>query len=216
MKNEQITSKGYEATKNILFNFVLFCIAAFLSWLVIGLALKPSPHCAICSTTTQTATHKTAEQEDAGVQVANIPEQWGLDVFDNLTDRAGTKLSIPPQESPPFEPSPSPLIKLLGKYTVTAYCPCEKCCGKWANMPGPRVTANGHKIQDGDKFVAAPKNTPFNTWLYIKGYSNEPIMVLDRGGAIKGKRLDVFFPTHQEALNWGVKEIEVFEVQIRE
>lgn len=89
------------------------------------------------------------------------------------------------------------------EFRVTAYCPCEKCCGKWADG----VTASGHVIQTGDKFVAAPPEIPFGTVLDIPGYGTVP--VLDRGGVIKGKRLDVFFDTHQEALNWGVKHLIV-------
>ena len=80
---------------------------------------------------------------------------------------------------------------------VTAYCPCEYCCGDYADG----VTASGHVIQPGDKFVAAPGNYPFGTKLYIPGYGWTTVQ--DRGGAIQGNRLDVFFPTHAEALQWG-------------
>jgi 3D (Asp-Asp-Asp) domain-containing protein len=46
--------------------------------------------------------------------------------------------------------------------------------------------------------------------MLIPGYSNsQPVKVLDRGGAIKGNRLDVFFATHEEALEWGVQYLEV-------
>ena len=96
-------------------------------------------------------------------------------------------------------------------FRVTAYCPCPKCCGVWADG----YTASGHKIQPGDKFCAAPKHIPFGTMLDIPGYGVVP--VLDRGGAISGQRLDVFFgfdpnstcTPHQEALNWGVKHLNV-------
>ena len=43
--------------------------------------------------------------------------------------------------------------------------------------------------------------------LEIPGYGVVP--VLDRGGAIKGNKLDVFFPTHVEAQVWGVQELIV-------
>ena len=44
----------------------------------------------------------------------------------------------------------------------------------------------------------------------IPGYAEgKPVPVLDRGGAIKGNRLDVFFPTHQAALNWDRKTLTV-------
>lgn len=92
------------------------------------------------------------------------------------------------------------------KMRVTAYCPCEKCCGEYADG----VTACGHKIRKGDAFVAADKKYPFGSEIIIAGYNNsEPVKVLDRGGAIRGDRLDVFFHTHQEALKWGVKYLHV-------
>jgi len=89
---------------------------------------------------------------------------------------------------------------------VTGYCPCSKCCGEYADG----ITANGHKIQPGDTFVAADKRYSFGTEMVIEGYSNGQIIkVLDRGGAIRGNKLDAFFHTHQEALEWGVRYIDV-------
>ena len=89
---------------------------------------------------------------------------------------------------------------------VTAYCPCLKCCGKYSDG----VTACGHKIQPGETFVAADKGYPFGTEMIIAGYNNgKPVKVLDRGGAVRGDRLDIFFHTHEEALKWGVKYLDV-------
>ena len=89
---------------------------------------------------------------------------------------------------------------------VTAYCPCSRCCGQYADG----ITACGHVIQPGDTFVAADKRYAFGTKLIIPGYdSGRTVNVLDRGGAIKGNRVDVFFPSHQEALEWGVKYLDV-------
>ena len=89
---------------------------------------------------------------------------------------------------------------------VTAYCPCEKCCGKFSD----NVTSSGYIIGEGDRFVAAPEEYDFGTSVAIPGYSNDqPVLVRDRGGAIKGNTLDVFFDTHQEALEWGVKFLNV-------
>ena len=36
--------------------------------------------------------------------------------------------------------------------------------------------------------------------------------VEDRGGAIKGKRIDIYFESHEEAERFGVQYIEVFKV----
>ena len=64
---------------------------------------------------------------------------------------------------------------------VTAYCPCSKCCGQYADG----VTASGHKIEPGDTFVAADKRYSLGTEMVVPGYSNsQTVKVLDRGGAI--------------------------------
>lgn len=89
---------------------------------------------------------------------------------------------------------------------VTAYCACPKCCGKDAKG----ITACSYKIKEGDTFVAADKKYPFGSDVVIPGYNDgKPVEVLDRGGLIRGNRLDVFFPSHKEALKWGVKYLEV-------
>ena len=90
---------------------------------------------------------------------------------------------------------------------VTAYCPCVKCCGRGAHG----VTASGARItQNGGQFVAADTSVlPFGTKLVIPGYGSGPVEVLDRGGAIKGNRLDVFFPTHEQAKAFGRRWVEI-------
>jgi 3D (Asp-Asp-Asp) domain-containing protein len=89
---------------------------------------------------------------------------------------------------------------------VTGYCPCSKCCGKYADG----ITASNHKIISGDTFVAADKFHPFGTEMIIPGYNlGQPVKVLDRGSAIKGNRLDVFFHSHSQAQKWGVKNLDV-------
>jgi 3D (Asp-Asp-Asp) domain-containing protein len=91
---------------------------------------------------------------------------------------------------------------------VTAYCHCTKCCGK--NAHG--ITASGKDVKyNGGEFVAADTSIlPFGTKLSIPGYADaEPVEVIDRGGAIKGNHLDVFFPSHKEALKWGRRLVPV-------
>jgi len=95
---------------------------------------------------------------------------------------------------------------------VTAYCPCKKCCGPKAQG----LTASGKRINFNDGlFVAADKKVfDFHTRLKIPGYaSGQTVPVLDRGGAIKGNKLDVFFPTHAEALKWGRQKLAVSVVE---
>jgi 3D (Asp-Asp-Asp) domain-containing protein len=94
---------------------------------------------------------------------------------------------------------------------VTAYCPCPKCCGAGAiglTASGKRVTFNG------GRFVAADAALPFGTKLVVPGYNNgRSVEVADRGGAIRGNKLDVFFPTHDQATAWGRRWIAVTVVR---
>ena len=104
------------------------------------------------------------------------------------------------------------------KMRVTAYCPCKKCCETWANIPvssGKRKNASGHTIHVGDKFVAAPRNYPFGTEMVIEGYAGGKVVkVEDVGGAIKDNKLDLYFDTHDDALKFGRKDVNV-RVKIR-
>ena len=101
-----------------------------------------------------------------------------------------------------------PIIKIVPSerrtadlWRVTAYCSGSCCCGRFADG----ITASGKPAKG--KLIAAPKSIPFYTWIDIPGYGYAE--VLDRGGSIKGKRLDLLFPDHQSALNWGVQYLEV-------
>lgn len=85
------------------------------------------------------------------------------------------------------------------KFTATGYCPCEKCCGV-----ADGLTASGEYAK-ANHTVAMPKSYPFGTKIEIKGYGT--YIVEDRGGAIKGNKIDIFFNTHQEALNFGKKTV---------
>jgi len=97
------------------------------------------------------------------------------------------------------------IVKML----VTAYCPCSKCCGE--NAAG--ITASGKLVDYNDgHFVAADPSLHFGTKVIIPGYASSSVEVVDRGGAIKGNHIDVFFPTHEEALQWGKQTLNVIVV----
>lgn len=91
---------------------------------------------------------------------------------------------------------------------VTAYCACPKCCGPRAQG----ITASGRRVTfNGGRFVAADTRLlKFNTKLLIPGYAaGQPVQVVDRGGAIKGNKLDVFFASHEDARRWGRQRLWV-------
>lgn len=84
-------------------------------------------------------------------------------------------------------------------FTVTAYCPCEKCCGAYANG----YTATGAKATQGVTIAADPDVLPMGTEIELDGHT---YTVQDTGGAIAGNRLDLYFDSHEDALRWGVQE----------
>lgn len=106
----------------------------------------------------------------------------------------------------PQEPANNEVKWKTVRMRVTGYCPCEKCCGRHSDGK----TANMHHIKWGDRFVAAPKGYKFGTEMIVPGYNGAcPVKVYDRGRAIYGNRLDVFFNTHYSAKKWGVRYLDV-------
>ena len=91
----------------------------------------------------------------------------------------------------------------LGVFTATAYCPCAKCCGKWASG----YTATGAKAQYG-VIAVDPRVIKLGTKVHVQGYGDA--IASDTGGAIKGRRIDVCFSSHSQALNWGRKTVKVW------
>lgn len=91
---------------------------------------------------------------------------------------------------------------------VTAYSPHAASCYPFAD--GQTATLHGVDTNGGFLVAADTDVLPFGSMLSIQGYAEDSIVpVLDRGGAIKGNRLDVLFPTHEAALRWGVRDIDV-------
>lgn len=102
----------------------------------------------------------------------------------------------------------------LGEFKLTAYCSCEKCCGKWAlNRPkdenGKDIVygSTGAILVAGTSIAVDPSVIPYDSQVEINGHT---YIAHDTGGAIKGNRIDVYFDNHQDALNFGVQYAEVF------
>lgn len=94
---------------------------------------------------------------------------------------------------------------IVEEYVITAYCPCVKCCGKT-----DKITASGVEATEGVT-IATDKSIPFGTKIYINGVGER--IVQDRGGAIKNNRIDLYFDSHQEALNFGrqIKQVTIMK-----
>lgn len=87
-------------------------------------------------------------------------------------------------------------------YTVTAYCPCSKCCGQWAGGP----TASGRMPVAGVT-VAGPRSIPFGTRVWIDGVGER--VVQDRLARKYDSRFDLYFASHADALRFGKRQLKV-------
>lgn len=94
-------------------------------------------------------------------------------------------------------------IDVWDVYVVTAYCGCEKCCGKTDG-----ITATGTVATEGRIIAVDPNIIPYWANVEIKGIGI--FTAEDCGGAIKGKHIDIFFDSHQKAIEFGVQEKLVF------
>lgn len=92
----------------------------------------------------------------------------------------------------------------LMSMVATAYCP-RKCCGSLNGR-----TATGRKAEYGIVAVD-PRLIPLGTTLYIDRYGFA--IAADTGRKIKGARIDLCFPTHKEASQFGRKTVKVLLVR---
>ena len=96
--------------------------------------------------------------------------------------------------------------------TATAYCSCEICCGEWAlNRPNGIVyTASGAEAVQGVTIAADWSIYPPGTVLFVEGLGE--MIVQDRGGAIQGQKIDVYFESHADARQFGRQNVRFYIV----
>ena len=89
--------------------------------------------------------------------------------------------------------------------TLTAYCPCVKCCGK-----SDGITASGTQATAGRTVAVDTRLIPYGTEISIDG---KTYIAEDCGGKVKGYTIDVFFNSHEEALNFGrqTKTVKIYK-----
>ena len=147
-----------------------------------------------------------AESDVAVIDVNVAPPSARMEVETTERLEATVEATAVPVVPEPEEPEYRVVDTILME--VTAYCPCTQCCGPLAHG----VTASGKPVSyNGGEFVAADiRLLPFGSTISVPGYAGgDVIEVVDRGGAIRGKRLDVYFDDHQTALKWGRQTLPV-------
>jgi 3D (Asp-Asp-Asp) domain-containing protein len=92
------------------------------------------------------------------------------------------------------------------EFVITAYTLREG--GKSPSDPEYGITAS---MQRGIPFKTVAMDTrryPFGTVIQVDGIK-QPLICMDRGGAIKGQRIDLLVNTSRQAKDWGRRTLKV-------
>ena len=97
-------------------------------------------------------------------------------------------------------------------FIATAYAPLDPAAIKGMCYSGdPTVTATGTEARVG-VIAVDPDVIPLGSQVWVEGFGW--LSAEDRGGAIRGQRIDILMASRQEALRWGRREVRInWEVQ---
>ncbi len=136
--------------------------------------------------------------EEYGTQYYNAASRGGS------VDRSSAAVSAPAEEL-----SYSSVITCR----ASAYDLSYESCGKYPGDPYYGITASGMRAQRGVVAVD-PRVIPMGTRLYIESLDSTPdygfAVAGDKGGAIKGNRIDLFMDSRSEALRFGRRNVNVY------
>ena len=145
--------------------------------------------------------------------VENIESEKAEETKENKSEVKAVSYKELAENNPPTE------YKQVIEATATAYCLCQKCCGKSPSSPGYGVTASGLKIVPGTgmKVIAVdPKVIPLGSKVYVQGLNGAwdygYAVAGDTGGAIKSMKIDLYMDSHEETLSWGRKKVNIYVV----
>ena len=120
---------------------------------------------------------------------------------------AAPLLPIPALPAPAFPGGPDMPVRRVVNMVATAYDAGPISTGKSPGHPAYGITATGMRATYGVVAVD-PRVIPFFTRLYVPGYGYA--IAADTGGDIKGNRIDLFYPSYSEALQWGRQTVPVY------
>jgi len=94
--------------------------------------------------------------------------------------------------------------EVLKNVTLTAYTAGPESTGKDVGDKGYGLTASGTKVEEGRTIAVDTSVIPMGWWVYIEGVGLR--RAEDKGGAIKGKKIDVYFDDVDVATKFGRKK----------
>lgn len=94
--------------------------------------------------------------------------------------------------------------KVLKNVTLTAYSAGVASTGKDESHPLYGITASGARVQEGRTIAVDPAVIPIGWWVYIEGIGFR--RAEDKGSAVKGNKIDVYFDSTKIATKFGRKK----------
>ena len=109
----------------------------------------------------------------------------------------GTKVLVAQVSRGSSEPAGKEIYVSSTAYTAN----CNGCSGYTATGINLRANPNAKVI------AVDPRVIPLGTKVYVEGYGYA--IAADTGSAIKGFKIDVFFPSKSDAFRWGNKRVKI-------
>ncbi|GIN84725.1 hypothetical protein J6TS2_11110 [Heyndrickxia sporothermodurans] len=134
----------------------------------------------------------------------NQLKSWNHLKSDQIRPNQKLVISLPKKAAAAKKKVTAKKTKVVKQFTVsaTAYTgSCKGCSG---------ITATGINLKKNPKMKVIsvdPKLIPLGSKVYVEGYGYA--IAGDTGGAMKGKKIDVFIPSKKKALQWGRKTVKV-------
>ncbi|MDQ0214106.1 3D (Asp-Asp-Asp) domain-containing protein [Oikeobacillus pervagus] len=112
-----------------------------------------------------------------------------------------SETNTPNTAATPVVNNTNPSKKVITVKSTAYTANCKGCTG---------ITATGFNLKKNPKakvIAVDPKVIPLGTKVHVEGYGEA--IAADKGGSIKGNKIDVYVQTKQEARNWGVRTVKV-------
>lgn len=142
-----------------------------------------------------------AAQNAAKAVTSDAPSSISIaDDIERVGDAIEATRDVPAEPAPPAAQTPLagtvPPQAIVRTFLATAYCLKGK-------------TASGVVVRRGI-IAADPRVLPLGSIVRLQAGKYSGIYtVMDTGGAIRGRRIDIYLPSRTEAINFGSREVKV-------
>ena len=193
-RDERIMARLYETETERELRHEKHCISFFAILLMFGMAITGCGTYWNFGETEIPTTEETASYEEISISETTMTEMETIpspQIFSHDIE------TVEATETEPVETEQNSI-----EFTVTAYCKCEECCGIWSDCP----TYSGAEPVQGETVAADLSVLPIGSVVDIDGVGERTVQDT---GYIYGNHLDLYFESHQDALEFGRQKLMV-------